>query len=188
MNTGRNASIGPVVVTPSSEARWPSWNTNVITPSAAPIESTFMNAALTGITSERKTIASSSSDSPTTTAMNSGSFEASTLDRSEVVAVAPPIDAFTPVAFSTGGTTLSRRVVSRSVVAWAWGFVAGKTAIVAVSFAGLRFAGATAATFLVPAIDFVSVCSAALSPGLGSSATTSSGPLKPGPKPSDSWS
>ena len=77
MNTGRNASIGPVVSTPISEAKWPSWKTKVMTPSAAPIDSTFMTAALAGITSERNTTASSSSDRPTTTTMNSGSLSAS---------------------------------------------------------------------------------------------------------------
>ena len=41
------------------------------------------------------------------------------------------------------------------MVAWACGLVVGNTAMVAVSFAGLRFGGATAATFFVAAIDFV---------------------------------
>ena len=54
--------------------------------------STFMTAAVAGTTSERKTTVSSSSERPTTTTMKSGSFDASTFERSAVVAVAPPID------------------------------------------------------------------------------------------------
>ena len=91
MNTGMKGSIGPVESTPISDARCPSWKTNVMTPSAAPMLSRFITAALAGITSDRKTTASRSSDSPTTTRTNSGSFDDRTLLMSTVAAVAPPM-------------------------------------------------------------------------------------------------
>ena len=61
-----------------------------ITPRAAPIDSRFINAAWIGITSERKTTASSSADSATTTAMKSHSLLESTLEKSMKMAVLPP--------------------------------------------------------------------------------------------------
>ena len=91
MNTGMNGSIGPVESTPISEPRCPFWKTNVTTPSAAPMLSRFMTAALAGITSDRKTTASRSSARPTTTSTNSGSLADRTLPMSTVAAVAPPM-------------------------------------------------------------------------------------------------
>ena len=87
ISTGRNASIGPLG-TPGNQ---PNWKTTTITPSDAAIESRFITAAWTGITSDRKTTASSSAESRTTTAMNSQSFAESTLEKSMKVAVAPPM-------------------------------------------------------------------------------------------------
>ena len=49
----------------------PHWKTATTTPSEAPIESRFITAACSGISSERKTTSSSSAESSTTTPMNS---------------------------------------------------------------------------------------------------------------------
>ena len=68
----------------------PNWKTATHTPSAAPIESRFMTAACSGISSERKTTSSSSAESATTTPMKSHSFEERTLEKSMKIAVAPP--------------------------------------------------------------------------------------------------
>ena len=52
------------------------------TPYAAPIDSRFITAALSGTTTERNTIASSSTETPTTNAMTSGSRSASIAEMS----------------------------------------------------------------------------------------------------------
>ena len=49
MSTGRNASIGPVLSIPSSDAPQPFWKIAVTTPNAAPTESRFITAAVSGI-------------------------------------------------------------------------------------------------------------------------------------------
>ena len=84
-----NASIGPAWV-PNSPASHPRSNTAWMIPSDAAIDSRFISAACTGITSERKTTTSRSAASAITTAMNSGSFCASTCEKSICAAVAPP--------------------------------------------------------------------------------------------------
>lgn len=65
----------------------------------------------------------------------------------------------------------------------------GITVIVAVSPALLKAAGVTVTTSLSPLIPSVTVATAAFGSSLFSASTTIiSGPLKPGPKPSDSRS
>ena len=49
-----------------------------------------MTAAVSGITRLRNTIMSNRNDRPTTSAMKSGSFDASTLAKSMKIAVLPP--------------------------------------------------------------------------------------------------
>ena len=185
MNTGRKGSIGPVESTPISDARCPSWKTKVMTPSAAPMLSRFITAALAGITSDRKTTASRSSESPTTTSTNSGSFADRTLLMSTVAAVAPPMLTRTG---PSRGTTSERSRSSRFLVATSCGLLAGKSVSVAVSPARLYVGAATAAT---PgwARSFVarrSSCARPLSPW--TSATTRNGPLNPEPNPCESRS
>ena len=58
--------------------------------------SRFITAAWIGITSERKITNSSSAESTTTIAMNSGSFSASTWEKSIEPAVKPPTSAGDP--------------------------------------------------------------------------------------------
>ena len=72
--TGRNASIGPGRLTPKRDAMVPCWKTVTKIPKAAPMESRFITAAVSGITRLRKTIASRMNDSKTTRPMNKGSF------------------------------------------------------------------------------------------------------------------
>ncbi len=84
-----NDSIGPCW-TPNRPPSQPHWKIATITPSAALIESRFMTAACSGITSERNTIISSSALSSTTTPMNSGSLWPSTAAKSTAPAVTPP--------------------------------------------------------------------------------------------------
>ena len=121
---GRNESIGPVAF-PNRPPRLPSWKMNVTTPKAPAIESRLKMPALTGISSERKTTASSSSESPTTTPMKSGSLSRIVCEKSRLVAVAPPIDTRAPVSDSTGGRVTSRAVLTVSSVRSSCGVVVG---------------------------------------------------------------
>ena len=84
-----NDSIGPCW-TPNRPPNQPHWKIATITPSEAPIESRFITAACSGITSERNTISSSSALSSTTTPMNSGSLWPSVVAKSTAPAVTPP--------------------------------------------------------------------------------------------------
>jgi hypothetical protein len=68
--------------------------------------------ALTGISSERKTTASSSSDRPTTTPMNSGSLSRIVWEKSMLLAVVPPTEIRAPVASATGGSVSDRTVLT----------------------------------------------------------------------------
>ena len=121
---GRNDSIGPVA-SPNRLARWPSWKISVTTPNAPAIESRLKMPALTGISSERKTTASSSSERPTTTPMNSGSLSRMTCEKSRLLAVVPPIEMRAPVAFSIGGSVSLRAVRTVSSVRSSCGVVDG---------------------------------------------------------------
>ena len=87
-------------------------------PSDAPIESRFITAACTGITSDRNTTSSSSAATAITTPMNSGSLLASTCEKSTCEAVAPPTYTRAPVLRSIGGITSSRSRATRLDV-WA---------------------------------------------------------------------
>src|SRR4051795_10296352 len=110
---GRNDSIGPVA-SPNRLAKLPSWKISVTTPNAPAIDSRLKTPAFTGIRIERNTIASSSSDSPTTTPMNSGSLSRIVLAKSMLLAVVPPIDTRAPVSLATGGSGTLRARPSRS--------------------------------------------------------------------------
>ena len=74
-----NISIGTQLETgtawsrPSSSVPQPHWKTATITPYAAAMLSRFITAALIGITTDRKTIASSRMETPTTKPMTSQS-------------------------------------------------------------------------------------------------------------------
>ena len=87
--------------------------------------SRFINAACTGITSERKMTARSKAESITTIPMNSGSLLARTPEKSIDPAVNPPTSGRAGRCFWNGGSTWSRSRWTRSVVACAWGAEAG---------------------------------------------------------------
>ena len=65
-----------------SEPASPHWKTATSMPSAAPMDSRFMTAAVSGITMLRNTVISNRNDRITTSPMNSGSFELSTFAKS----------------------------------------------------------------------------------------------------------
>jgi hypothetical protein len=54
-STGRKLTIGPVLATPKSPSRWPSWNTHTTSPIAAAMLSRNPAAALIGTRIDRKT-------------------------------------------------------------------------------------------------------------------------------------
>ena len=74
---GMNGAIGPVCSTPNTPLSQPHWNTATTTPYAAPIESRFMTAALSGTSRVRNTTISSRKLSTSTAPMKSGSRAAS---------------------------------------------------------------------------------------------------------------
>ena len=90
MNTGTNETIGTAPSTPSSDAPQPCSKTATTTPYAAPIESRLNAADTSGTQIDRKTAISSSTLSPTTSAMKIGSRSEIRAARSSSVAVAPP--------------------------------------------------------------------------------------------------
>jgi hypothetical protein len=87
-----------------------------------------------------------------------------------------------PVTAIVASPAWSRIWATRSVVSGVLGPLAGTTVNNAVSPAGLSRGGVTAATLSSARTVFVTASACA------ASATTSSGPLKPGPKPSASRS
>ena len=88
--TGRKATIGPGLPSPSSFAPQPHWKTTTSTPNEAPAASRFMHAAVAGTTRLRKATSSSRNPRPMMTAMNSGSLPAMTVAKSSKIAVLPP--------------------------------------------------------------------------------------------------
>src|SRR3984893_8816701 len=102
------------------------------------------------------------------------------------MAVDPPTKTRAPDPLTALGITEVRRRCTSWPVALSWGLLAGKTFTMAVSPAGLVMAGETKATPLLggglggaPRRERVPLGSAVCL----RSATISSGPLKPGPKP-----
>jgi hypothetical protein len=88
--TGMNDTTGTPLSTPSRPAPTPSWNTATTTPYAAPTDSRLKTAETSGIQSDRNAAISSSTESPITTPMNSGSRAATLSEKSSKPAVLPP--------------------------------------------------------------------------------------------------
>ena len=80
--TGKKASTGLVPLKPMMEPPSPHWKTATRIPKAAPMESRFMQAAVSGMSSDRNTIISRRNESSTTRPMKSGNFELSTFAKS----------------------------------------------------------------------------------------------------------
>ncbi len=66
---------GPALLTWKIDPTQPHWNTATNTPKAAPMESRFMIAAVSGMTMLRNTIVNNRNESTTTRPMNRGSFD-----------------------------------------------------------------------------------------------------------------
>ena len=103
----------------------PCWNTAVRTPKAAPMDSRFITAAVSGMTIERKTIASSRNESKTTSPMKRGSFSPSTWAKSAKIAVNPPTSTVVPVPAINEGRVEVRSRSSSWVVSRACGELVG---------------------------------------------------------------
>src|SRR5262249_8707441 len=87
--------------------------TAVSTPYAAVIDSRFITAALTAMTTDRNTVSSSSIDSPTTTAISHGSFWPMALAKLTLPAFGPVTYALIPVpAVARGSTVPASRFTS----------------------------------------------------------------------------
>jgi hypothetical protein len=90
MITGRKASIGPDLPSPSASGSQPHWNTATTTPNEAAAASRFITAAVAGTSRLRKATKSSRHPSRTMTPMNSGSLPWITAAKSSKIAVMPP--------------------------------------------------------------------------------------------------
>ncbi len=88
-------TIGRLSETPNTPRNQPHWNTATITPYAAPMDSTFITAALSGTRIERNTTMRSRKLSAITAPMNHGSRDAIRSEMSMNDAVAPPTDTLT---------------------------------------------------------------------------------------------
>ena len=119
--------------------------------------------------------------------MNQGSLASTTAAKSANVAVTPPTYTRSVVPRSAAGMTSLRKVLIRSDVAFASGEVPGVTWMTSVPAVGGDLAHACHVGHPGQA-GLSSVRSAAASAGELVWATSSSGPLKPGPKPSASRS
>ena len=105
------------------------------------------------------------------------------------MAVAPPTWTWSCVLRVAAGSTSSRRRETRSVVAWSCGEVRGTTVSVAASRCGESRGRETKATPGSRAtVRRTSASAAVESPSRGNEDASTSGPLKPGPKPSASRS
>src|SRR5882757_4797569 len=87
--TGRKLTTGPVADTPNTSDSQPHWKTATTAAKEAATDIRNPSVALTGITSDRKTTSSRTSDSPTTTAANVGSEERNRSETSMPTAVLP---------------------------------------------------------------------------------------------------
>ncbi len=109
--------------------------------------------------------------------------------KSSVAAVGPPTRKRVPVDSSSGGRTSSRSVATSSEVSASCGADSGKAITVAVDGSSVGIGGVTAAT---PGVSARAPRSSSAAPSARPSppvwATTTSGPLNPGPKPSASRS
>jgi len=111
---GRKLSTGALTSVPKTLPSQPDWKTATTAPSVAAMESREPSAALIGTTTERKTISSRSSASPTTSATNGSNDELSRSDTSIITAVrpvtetCPEVDASGPCSSSRMPLSLKR--------------------------------------------------------------------------------
>jgi hypothetical protein len=155
----------------------PHWNTATTTPYAPPIDSRFITAAFSGTVTERNTTISSRNDAARIAEMKIGRVSVSCPVRSSVMAVRPD------TATLAGARSRMRWRVS--AVSASAGAVVGMVGSTIVSPAGEVRGSPTMAMPGSAAMRSDSAGMACAStPGLRRSATSSSGALKPGPKPS----
>jgi hypothetical protein len=157
------------------------------------MDSRFMTAAVRGMTKLLKTIINRRKARSTTRPTKRGSFADSTCAKSTKVAVVPPTRMLTPEVPSALGIVSVRRWLMRLVVAASWGDVVGYTVMEATVTPGWVGLGTRVGptTFLTPgcaATSTATVCTTCWAEAESASATSSSGPLKPGPNPADSMS
>jgi hypothetical protein len=135
---------------------------------------------------DRNTTISSRKDSPITAPMNHGSRSLMRWLRSMSIAVWPPTCAWAGEPARAAGSTVSLSRWTSASVAASWGALAGSTWITALSPPS-DTTGSLTAAMPGSAISAARTASGAPSSPARSTAT-SSGPLKPGPKATASWS
>src|SRR5579859_1106259 len=144
---GTYAGIGSLLGTPIRLAPQPHWKMATITPTAAPIDSRFRIAAFVAMTTDRKAVVSRMNAIAITARISQASLLVIRLVKSTAPAVVP----VTYVVACCLGSTSSRRVATRFVVAVACGRVVGITLSTAVVPVLFNDGGATDATPCVAA-------------------------------------
>ena len=147
-----------------------------------------MITAFSGTTIERNTAVSRAKDAPSTARKKIAVRPFRNSDRSMLLAIRPVTNGSRPVPAVEEGITVSRSLRTSAPVASSCGAVAGCTSMTAARPSGLGTGGPAEATPAVPASARDKAPRSASWEASDTSATTSSGPLAPGPKPSASRS
>jgi len=129
---GMKLRIGPGFSTLSSDPSHPHWKIATMTPKDAVTESRKPRAALSGTSTDRNTIISSTMDRPTTIAPNGISALVSRLEMSIPIAVLPVTVTAVSYFFSIEGAR-SRMDCTSALVSGASGALDGTTWMIAVS-------------------------------------------------------
>src|SRR4030081_1148925 len=137
--------MGPVC-TPTTDPSHPHWNTATITPYAAPIDSMFITAALTGTAIDRNATINKKNETRMTPPMTQISRWEKKLAVSMPPAVGPPTSARVPVPFTADGVGGLRSPQTSDLVASLGGDDGGMATITLVPPLGFSRAGPRAAT------------------------------------------
>ena len=179
--------MGPGSCTPNRAPPQPHWYTATTAPRDASTESRKPRVAITGTSTERNTMSSSSSEMSMTTPRYSGSFSPSSWETSMFAAVVPATPTWTS-SWDSRSPLRSRMLPTSSSVAASAGPDSGITWITPVARSSVSCPGSTLATSSWAAswseTTLIFSCASALLRPSGRSTTTAMGPFSPAPKSS----
>ena len=193
MISGTKAAIGTAASSPSRPRPHPHWKTATSTPYAAPIESRFITAALSGTRIDRNTMSNRTNAPSTTKPMQSSSRELIRSVRSMSSAVWPPTCTAPSMVVPRGrggDDIVAQRAherLGRLGVGSAVGLHDDDSRIELLGSEADRVTSATPGTFSMRATSASTADRSELSSRLSHRAgvtVRSNGPLAPGPKPS----
>ncbi|AOW85990.1 hypothetical protein BC342_05040 [Streptomyces olivaceus] len=177
---------GPVVGTPIRSASQPHWKTATTAPNDAATESRKPKAALRGTTIERKTSSNSSRARPTTITAN-GSSESLRRSETSIAAAVEPVTRTSESVRSARAGVAARMSRTSPTVSSARGPALGTTVTIAVRPSVAVWGALTDSTSGRPRSSMPRATVPAAAPGSAPSVctSTSSRPLRPGPKASE---